>query len=92
MPRSILVVLCLAVGACSSPASPSAEPLTGTWVGTAIASPGGSGAVRLTLVQKATDVSGTLTVAFPTLESNDSGTVTGTLSGSAAAPSRRIGG
>lgn len=78
-----VLVLALMVAGCDNPSKPSG-PLTGTWSGTLTDSVVGAGTVRLTIAQSGQSLTGSWGSTFSDPTFNNSGTLTGTFSGSAA--------
>jgi hypothetical protein len=79
------VAMSLCLSACDDqPAGPTGPDITGTWTGTLNDSLAGVGTVRLTIIQSGSRLSGTWASTFQDPTFSNSGTLTGTYSGTSA--------
>lgn len=81
MTKSLIVVVALLAGGCSSPTGPSPLQIAGTWQGTVFDTLSGQGAVQVTFNQSGADLTGTWATIYPS--GNNGGTLSGRLNGSA---------
>lgn len=80
----VLILLLLAVcsGGCGGSTSPSPVSVSGTWTGSVASNRVGAGVATVTLNQSGSSLTGTWAAAFPDPSNNDSGSLSGTVSGS----------
>jgi hypothetical protein len=78
---ALLAFVAGATGCGPNPNSPTS--ITGTWVGTLVSSNAGNVSSQLTLVQSGSSITGTFANSAPTATVSNTGTLAGTLNGSA---------
>lgn len=78
-----LVALVLLSSACGgNDTSPtSSNSYTGTWVGTVSSPIAGTGTIRATMAESGPNLSGTWSATYPDISNNNSGTLTGSVTG-----------